>query len=81
MRVIVGAVTGIFVSLYLMYYIFPLLVSTHSNFSTVLNGSDPVIASSFTMGAGFYSLIPFIPVLIGGFIIISMALKNGPDDQ
>ena len=80
MRLIVGCITGIIVSLYLMYFVFPLLVTTHSNFATIVNASDPTVATSYTMGAGFYAILPFIPVIVTVFLVFSYALKTRPDE-
>lgn len=80
MRVVVGLITGIFMSLYFMYMFIPMLSSSHTNFQPLLNATDPTIAASFNLGAGFYTAGPFIPLLVGSFIIISVALKRGADE-
>ena len=76
MRLVVGILTGIFMSLYFIYFFAPLLTTEHSNFSTFVNSTDPTISQSYTFGSGFYLIIPLIPLLVGGFVIISAALKN-----
>lgn len=76
MREVVGTITGIFIGLYFMYFYYPMLYTTHSNFSILVNSTDPTIATSYTMGSGLYQAIPLIPFLVGGFVIISVALKR-----
>lgn len=79
MRIVVGAITGILMALYFMYFMYPLLNTTHANFSILVNATDPTIASSYTLGSGFYQVIPLIPLLVGGFVIINYALKRDAD--
>lgn len=76
MREVVGTITGIFMALYFMYFMYPLLSTTHSNFSILVNATDPTIATSYTLGSGFYNIIPLVPLLVGGFVIFSVALKR-----
>ena len=80
MREIVSVITGIFMSLYFMYFMYPLVFSTHTNFSILVNSTDPVIAQSYTLGSGFYQVIPLLPLLGGAFILISVALKRDPGE-
>lgn len=76
MRVIVATITGILMSLYFMYFFFPLLAIEHTQFNSLVNSTDPVISQSYTFGSGFYLVLPLIPILVGGFLIISIALKR-----
>lgn len=71
-----GTLTGIFMALYFMYFVYPLLNTTHANFSILVNSTDPTIATSYTLGSGFYQVIPLIPLLVGAFVIINVALKR-----
>lgn len=76
MRVVVATLTGIFMSLYFMYFFIPLLSIEHTQFNTFVNSTDTTIAQSYTIGTGFYTVVPLIPILVAGFIIISYALKR-----
>ena len=80
MREIVGVITGLFMALYIMYFMYPLLNSTHTNFNILVNSTDPVIAQSYTLGSGFYQIIPLLPLLGGAFILINVALKRDPGE-
>lgn len=80
MRVIVASLTGIFMALYFMYFFIPMLATEHTQFTSLVNASDPTIVTSYNLGQGFYTAAPLIPVLVVGFIIISYALKRGPDE-
>lgn len=71
-----GAITGIFMALYFMYFVFPLLSTSHTNFNILVNATDPTIATSYTLGSGFYTIIPLIPILVGAFVIINFSLKR-----
>ncbi len=78
MRTIVACLTGIFMALYFMYFLFPMLTSEHTYFTNayLVNATDPTVVTSYNLGQGFYTAIPFIPILVGGFVIISTALKR-----
>lgn len=76
MRIIVGGITGIFMALYVMYFMYPLLSVTHTNFNNLVNASDPTIATSYTLGVGFYNIIPLLPLLAAGFVFVNYALKR-----
>ena len=80
MRQVAATITGIFMSLYFMYFFYPLLSTTHTNFSLLVNSTDPTIATSYTMGSGFYQIIPLLPLLIGAFVLINFALKRDAGD-
>lgn len=76
MREVVGTLTGVLMALYFMYFMFPLLSTTHTNFNLLVNATDPTIATSYTLGGGFYQIIPLIPLIVGGFVIFSVAIKR-----
>ena len=80
MREIAATLSGIFMVLYIMYFFIPMLSSTHTTFSSLVNSSDPVIANSYNLGQGFYTVGPLVPIFVSAFIIISAALKRGPDE-
>ena len=80
MRQVVSALVGIFMALYFMYFFYPLLSTSHTNFNILVNATDPVIAQSYTLGSGFYMVIPAIPLLVGAFVIINFALKRDAGD-
>jgi hypothetical protein len=82
MRVIVAGITGIFIALYFMYWIIPLLNTEHTNFSTplLINTTDATVVTSYNLGQGFYQVLPIIPIFIFAFVIISYALKRDAGD-
>lgn len=80
MREVVGTVTGILLALYLCYWYIPMVYNSHTNFANVFNASDPVIAQSYIYGQGFYQIGPLVPVFVGAFVLISVALKGGSTD-
>lgn len=80
MRQIVSTLVGIFMSLYFMFFYYPLISTSHTNFNLLVNSTDPVIAQSYTLGSGFYQVIPAIPLLVGAFTIINNALKRDAGD-
>jgi len=79
MREVVGLIVGVAMALYFMYFMFPLLSSEHTYFSNPLlvNVTDPVVVTSYNLGQGFYTALPWIPLFVGGFVIFSVALKRG----
>lgn len=48
----------------------------HTQFNQLVNATDPVIATSYTLGSGFYMILPLICLLVAGFVIINYALKR-----
>ena len=82
MRMVVATITGIFMSLYFMYFIIPLISAEHTNFANplLINSTDPTVITSFNLGQGFYQIMPLVPILVGSFIIISVALRRDPGE-
>ena len=82
MRMVVATITGIFMSLYFMYFIIPLISAEHTNFANplLINSTDPTVVTSFNLGQGFYTVLPFIPILVGGFVIINYSLRRDAGD-
>jgi len=76
MRMVVSTLMGVIVSLYLMYYFFPLLQTEKNTLALIVNSTDPIIVTSNAMGSGFYTALPFIPIFVGLFIIFAYALKR-----
>lgn len=76
MREVVSTLTGIFMALYFMYFMYPMLSTTHTNFSLLVNSSDTTIAQSYILGQGFYNVIPWLPIIGGAFVLINVALKR-----
>lgn len=79
MRLVVALITGVLITLYFMFFMYPLMYSTHQNFANMVNTSDTVIVSSYNLGSGIYTALPFIPILVGVFIIFSVALRRDAD--
>jgi NhaP-type Na+/H+ or K+/H+ antiporter len=77
MKAVVSTIMGVILSLYLMYYFFPLLQTNQAMLGSVVNATDPVIVTSNAMGSGFYLVLPFIPIFVGLFILFAYALKRG----
>ena len=82
MRIVVACITGIFMALYFMYFVIPLLSVEHTNFSNplLINTTDATVVTSYNLGQGFYQIMPVIPLLIGAFVIINVALKRDPGE-
>ncbi len=78
MRVLVASITGIFIALYMMYFAIPLLSTEHTMMTNplLINATDPTVVTSFNLGQGFYTVMPMIPILVAGFLVISYALKS-----
>ena len=69
-------------SLYFMYFVFPLLSTQHTAFNNplLINTTDATVVTSYNLGQGFYTALPFIPLLVGGFVIINYSLlREGSD--
>lgn len=79
MRQVVATLTGIFVVLYLMYWVIPLLNTEHTLFSAnplLVNTTDTTVVTSYNLGQGFYNILPLIPILVAAFVLINYALKR-----
>ena len=78
MRIVVSSLAGIFIALYFMFIAIPLISINRTNFMNplLINSTDPTVVTSFNLGNGFYQVMPFVPILIACFIIISVALKR-----
>lgn len=81
MRLVVGLITGLLMSLYFMYFAYPLMSSEHTMFNNplLINTTDSTVVTSFNLGQGFYTVLPFIPVFVGAFVIINYSLKRDTD--
>ena len=78
MRVVVGLITGLLMSLYFMYFVYPLLSSEHTMFNNplLINTTDSTVVTSYNLGQGFYTVLPFVPILVGAFVLINYSLKR-----
>lgn len=82
MRMVVGLITGLLMSLYFMYFAYPMMSTEHTLFNNplLINSTDPTVVTSFNLGQGFYTVLPFIPILVGGFVIFNYSLKRDSGD-
>lgn len=83
MRQIVGAITGIFLALYFMFFVIPLMSTEHTLFSAspyLVNTTDTVTSTSYNLGQGFYTFLPMIPIGVAAFVLINYALKRDASD-
>lgn len=78
MRLVVSLIVGILMSLYFMYFVYPLLSSEHTMFNNplLINTTDATVVTSYNLGQGFYTVLPFIPIIVGGFVILNFSLKR-----
>ena len=76
MKMVVSTLMGIILTLYLMYYFFPLLQTEYAASQLLFNSTDPVIATSYAMGTGFYAALPFVPIFVALFILFAYSLKR-----
>ena len=78
MRLVVALLTGIFMSLYFMFFVYPLLSTEHTLFTNplLINTTDTTVITSYNLGQGFYTALPWIPILVGGFVLINYSLKR-----
>jgi len=81
MRIVIGLILGVAMALYFMYFMYPLLSAEHTYFSNPLlvNVTDPVVITSYNLGQGFYTVLPWIPIFVGGFVLINYSLKREVD--
>lgn len=80
MREIVGFIGALVLALYALFFIVPMLSVTKSGEAPLFNATDPTIALSNTIGTGFYNVIWFIPIIVGAFLLISVAIRRDPFD-
>ena len=78
MREVVGGITGIIVTLYLLYFALPLLETERIASLQFFNQTDPTIATSLTLGSGWYTALPFIGIMVMVFLLIAYALRREP---
>ena len=79
MRQIVGLITGVLMSLYMIYFVVPMLYNEHNTYMVspyIINSTDPTVVTSFVLGQGFYTVMPLVPVLVGVFVIFNYSLKG-----
>jgi len=76
MRLIVSFIIAVFMALYFLYFVYPLLSTEHTLFNNPLlvNTTDATVVTSYNLGQGFYTVMPFIPLLVGAFVIINYSL-------
>jgi len=76
MREVVSFIMGVILMLYVLYFALPMLSNEKAATASILNQTDPTIAQSLTLGAGFYAVLPFAGILVGIFLIIAFALRR-----
>jgi len=76
MKMVVSTLMGIILCLYLFYFFYPLLQTEKAASDLLFNTTDPVIVTSYALGTGFYAALPFIPILVGLFVLFAYSLKR-----
>lgn len=78
MREVVSLIVGIVMVLYALYFAIPMLNNERAATVGFINMTDPTINNSVTLGVGFYDALPFIPIIVGIFLLISYSLRRDP---
>lgn len=78
MREVVGALTGVIITLYLLYFAIPMLSITHDSAILFFNQTDPTISTTLALGSGWYSALPLVGILVMAFLLFSYALRREP---
>lgn len=76
MREVVSLIGGIVIALYSLFFIVPMLSATKAGEAPLFNSTDPTISLSQNLGSGIYTIIWFIPIIVGSFLLISFALRR-----
>lgn len=78
MRQIVAGITGVIMTLYLLYFAIPMLSIQYTASTSFFNQTDPTIVLSTTLGTGFYTILPLIGIFVMAFLVIAYALRREP---
>lgn len=76
MKMVISTLMGIILALSLIYYFSPLLETERTAGNLIFNATDPTIITSYAYGTGFLLAMPFIPIMVGLFILFAYALKR-----
>lgn len=79
-RAVVGAIMATFMGVFLLWFIYPLLNTAYESVKTGIDQSNPVNAQLITIGNGVYSFLPWVTLVVVGYLIFAYATKNVPFD-
>lgn len=76
MRQVAGVVTGIILALSILYFAEPMLTNSKTAMASLVNATDPNIATATALGNGFYLALPLLSIACAAFLIIAYALRR-----
>lgn len=79
-RAVVGAIAATFMGVFLLWFMFPLLNTAKEAVAAQVDTADPTNATLIAIGDGVYSALPFVGLLVTGYLIFAYATKNVPFD-
>ena len=80
MREIVGAVMGCFAGILLLWFMLPLLNTAYESVKAQIDLNNPTNVTLLLIGDGVYSILPYVVLIVTGYLIFSYATRNVPFD-
>lgn len=79
-RAVVGAIMATFMGVFLLWFLLPLLNTAYESTKTFVDISNPTNATLISIGDGVYMFLPWVTLLVVGYLIFAYATKNVPFD-
>lgn len=79
-RAVVGAIMATFMGVFLLWFILPLLNTAYESTKAQVDLSHPTNVTLLTIGDGVYMFLPWVTLIVVGYLIFAYATKNVPFD-
>lgn len=80
MREVAGAIASAFFGVLLLWFMLPMLNTAYEATKATVDLSNPVNQTMITIGDGVYLILPFIVLIVVGYLIFAYATRNLPVD-
>lgn len=80
MRAVAGAITSAFLGVFLLWFMLPFLNTAYESTKATVDLSNPTNVTLLAIGDGVYLFLPWITLIVVGYLIFAYATKNVPFD-
>lgn len=76
LREIVGATVSVILVIYTLWFIVPLLKTAYNNELPMVNQTNPTMVLVLSVSNGWFTILPLLIVLVGGYLVYIYATRR-----
>lgn len=76
LKEIVGATVSVVLVIYSLWFIVPMLKTAYNSTVSMVNQTDPTMAMLLPVSNSWFSVLPLIIVVVGGYVIYLYATRR-----